>query len=147
MGQGLHQGMDQGSAKERNRGRFRKGDHRINRLGRALRRVPTLAEKVEKWDRQGPCPACDRQPAPRTGPLMKQILSEKELRQRLTMTTPDSSYVVHLPDDAKIVAIELDAAQGVVVVTYCSERFRPVAAGEPIKELVRAHFGQQPKWW
>jgi hypothetical protein len=130
-----------------NRGRFRRADPRINRAGRGLYREPSVAEKVEAWGGKGPCPACGMESAPKSGRLMQQILSEKELRQRLTMTTADSSYVVHLPDDAQILGIELDAERGVVVVTFRSEKFKPVAAGEPIRELDRAHFGQPPKWW
>jgi hypothetical protein len=46
--------------KRSNRGLFRKGDPRINRQGRALKRVPTLAERLKAWDGKGTCPACGR---------------------------------------------------------------------------------------
>jgi hypothetical protein len=133
-------------AKKANRGSFKPGDHRINRRGRAVRRVPTLAERVEAWGGNGPCPVCGRESPPKSGRLMQQVLSEKELRARLTSVGHDSPYVVHLPDDAQIVAIELNPVRGVVV-TFRSERFKPVVGGEPIRELGRSHFGERPKWW
>src|SRR5947207_2950482 len=77
---------------KRNRGWFRRGDTRINQLGRALRRVPTLTEKVKKWDGQAACPVCERKPSPKSGQVMQLSLSERELRGRLTLVTFDCAY-------------------------------------------------------
>jgi hypothetical protein len=51
--------------KPRNRGQFRPDDSRINRLGRGLKREPSLEERVKAWDWRGPCPTCARTPPPK----------------------------------------------------------------------------------
>jgi hypothetical protein len=143
--QGHHQGANKDDTKERNRGWFRKGDHRINRLGRGLKRVLTLAEKVKAWDGNGPCPVCSREIPPKSGRLMKESLPEQELRRCLANSL-NCPYVLTLPDDARIVAVELDPA-GEVVFLYCSEQFKAVPAEGPIPALTRHHFGVRSRSW
>jgi hypothetical protein len=134
-------------AKRSNRGWFKAGDERINVLGRGLKRKPTLAEKAESWDGKEPCPVCGREPLPKSGRLMQHAVSEKELRGRLAMTTHDCAYLLTLPDDARIVAVELDPVRGEVF-TYESEQFKALREGQPIPELRRHVQGMlHPQSW
>jgi hypothetical protein len=126
---------------------FVKGDTRINRKGRGLRRVPTLAERVENWDGLRACPVCGREPTPKSGRLMRLTVSEKELRDRLAGVTFDCPYLLTLPVDAGIVAVELDPVRGAVF-TYHSEEFKLVRAEESTPELHRHVQGMlRPRSW
>jgi hypothetical protein len=131
--------------KPRNRGQFRPGDARINRLGRGLKRVPSLAERVKAWDRRGPCPACAQTPPPKTGRIATLFANEERLRRALSSGYQDS-YSLDLPDDARIIAFEPALARAGFVLTLYSERFTPVQAGQPIPELAWQLPGQQSKW-
>ena len=125
---------------KQNAGWFRPGDKRINRQGRALKREPTLAEKVEAWDRQGPCPVCDSVPRqPKSGRLMQVCVREELVRRGLSFDAP---HMLTLPEDAKIVAVEPDAAGDGWIVIYRSEKFKVVQAGEPIPKLTWHYHGQ-----
>ncbi len=128
----------------RNRGWFPPGVSG-NPAGRGYKRVPTMAEKVKAWDGKGLCPVCSREIPPKSGRLMQESLSEEALRRCLANSL-DSPYVLTLPGDARIVAVELDPAGGVVVI-YRSEQFKPVQAEGPIPKLSRHHFGQRARSW
>src|SRR5262249_4701348 len=130
----------------RNRGQFRPGDARINRLGRGLKRVPSLEERVKAWDGRGPCPTCARTPPPKTGGIATVFVQEERLRLSLCGTYCSDSYWTDLPDDARIIAIEPVPTRAGFVLTFYSERFAPVLAGQPVPELAWQLPGQQSKW-
>jgi hypothetical protein len=135
--------VEKGNGQEstrKNRGWFRRGDPRINRLGRGLKRVPTLAEKVRAWDGQSACPVCSQEPPPKGGQIMTLSVSFGDLRERLSFASSLCPYVLTLPSDAHIVAVEMDPKGGMRV-TYRSKEFKPVQVGEPIPELIRHVLG------
>jgi len=137
----------QEAAKRANCAWFVKGGTRINRKGRGLKPVPTLVERVKTWDGQRACPVCGREPTPKSGRLMRLTVSEKELRGRLAAVTFDCAYLLTLPDDARIVVVDLDPVRGAIF-TYHSEEFKPVHAEEPIPELCRHVQGlKRPRSW
>src|SRR5262249_59278849 len=89
-----------GNHKRKNRGSFQPGDARINRLGRRLKRVPTLDEKIKAWDGKRPCPRCGREPLPKSGRLMQELVREESLRRCLANLL-DPPYVLSLPGDVQ----------------------------------------------
>jgi hypothetical protein len=56
------------------------------------------------------------------------------------------SYWLDLPDDARIIAFEPIPDRAGFILTFYSERFAPVLAGQPIPELVWQLPGNRSQW-
>lgn len=111
-----------GPVAKTNRGWFRPGDGRINREGRP----------------RGSKAACQQQGqhaylAPYTGRLQLLFFPKKDFLHRLSHG--DAIWVVNLPDDWKIIACRIDAAQNAFALTIWSQLFPRIAKGTPIPEF------------
>jgi hypothetical protein len=109
-----------------NRGRFQRGDNRINRVGR-----PRKCDSLEPGDR-----------AATTDRLMRAILRCGDIVHRLTKQF--GPWIINLDRDVEIVTCRFDLAQNAIVFILRSQMFAVVAKGSKIPDFVPEYYGL--KW-
>jgi hypothetical protein len=112
-----------------NRGWFRRGDPRINRRGRPRNGVTAAPrQQTEK--------------KPLSGQLKRLSVPVSDLRVRLAREK--GPWMVNLPNDFRIVALELDPVQQMIVLTIHSQVFQAVQEDEEIPWFSPEYHGL--KW-
>jgi hypothetical protein len=122
---------DPQAVRKRNRGWFQPGDGRINRMGR-----PRGPERAARRAQAGK-PVCGR--------VRILFVPDDDLRRSLSSNL--HPWLINLPKDFRIVAVDRDPNRKGFVMTIYSENFREIGEGEQIPEFKPAYNGLKWRTW